>query len=184
MNDDLLPLGGGNEPVEEPSSPTPDTPTEIARLSRENQKWRTQLRETQAQLKELQPLAEQFKATQEAQKTEAQKLADQLAEATRKAQESDNAAQRAVREAKAIRLMTKAGVDPDLLDIIDLNKLDLDNEEEALKQLAKLPSASAKQTANSASNPGRTGAAGADEAELRRIFFGGGRNQPTIFGGR
>lgn len=181
MPDELSPPAG--EQADEQASAAKEV-SELERARKDAAKYRTTARDLEAQLKELQPLAEQFKATQEAQKTETQKLADQLAEATRKAQESDNAAQRAVREAKAIRLMTKAGVDPDLLDIIDLNKLDLDNEEEALKQLAKLPQTSAKQTASSASNPGRNGALGADEAELRKIFFGGGRNQPTIFGGK
>jgi chromosome segregation ATPase len=183
MPDELLPQAGND--AGEQDSPAPDkTASELERARKDAANYRTKLRELEGKWKEAEPVLAEYNQAKENAKTETQKLADQLAEATRKAQESDNAAQRAVREAKAIRLMTKAGVDPDLLDIIDLNKLDLDNEEEALKQLAKLPSASAKQTANSASNPGRTGAAGADEAELRRIFFGGGRNQPTIFGGR
>jgi hypothetical protein len=176
MSDLLTSPVGDSEPVVSPE-PTITDPTIISKL-------RDEIKGLKAQVKTAEPVLAKYKELEEAQKTETQKLADQLAAATLKAQESDNAAQRAVREAKAIRLMTKAGVDPDLLDIIDLNKLDLDNEEEALKQLAKLPTTSAKQTASSASNPGRNGAAGPDEAELRKIFFGGGRNQPTIFGGK
>jgi hypothetical protein len=111
-----------------------------------------------------------------------QRLADQVAAANKLAADNQAAAERAQKELQVTRLAIEAGVNLDLVPFLDLSKLDLTDEAKALEVLGKL--ATAKQTANSASNPGRTGAAGADEAELRRIFFGGGRNQPTIFGGR
>jgi hypothetical protein len=64
---------------------------------------------------------------------------------------------------------------------LDLSKLDLDDEKAALDVLGKL--AAARQTANSASNPGRSGAQGESADELRQFYFGGGRNKPMIFGG-
>jgi hypothetical protein len=80
------------------------------------------------------------------------------------------------------RLATRAGVDLDLVPFLDLSKLDLADEAKALEVLGKL--ATARSTANGASNPGRSGAAGMSDAEKRAFYFdGGARNKTTIFGG-
>ncbi len=155
--------------------------SELARARKEAANYRTKARDFETQLNELKPLAEQFKASQEAQKSEAQKLADQLSAANKLASDNQAAAERATRELQVTRLATKAGVDPDLVPFLDLSKLDLADEKAALEVLGKL--AAARSTANGASNPGRNGGSGQSDAELRQFYFGGARSKPTIFGG-
>jgi hypothetical protein len=181
MPDELLPQVGND--AGEQDSPAPDkTVSELERARKDAANYRTKLRELEGKWKEAEPVLVEFQKQQDAQKSEAQRLADQVAAANKLAADNQAAAERAQKELQVTRLAIEAGVNLDLVPFLDLSKLDLTDEAKALEVLGKL--ATAKQTANSASNPGRTGAAGADEAELRRIFFGGGRNQPTIFGGR
>lgn len=146
-------------------------------LRAEAAKYRTQLRETQTQLKELQPKAQQFDQLQEAQKTQEQKLQERLA-----ALEADLAAKAAEAEAaqkrtQLTRLATKAGVDPDLVELLDLGKLDLTDEKKVLEVLGRF----ARVAGGAQVKPG--GESGKEtEAEMRARFFGG-RSQTMIFGG-
>jgi hypothetical protein len=174
MSDLLTSPVGDSEPVVSPE-PTITDPTIISKL-------RDEIKGLRAQVKQAEPVLAKYKELEDAQKSEAQRLSDQLAAANKLAADNLAAAQQAQREAQVTRLATRAGVDLDLVAYLDLSKLDLTDEKAALEVLGKLATKSA--TASSASNPGRTGAAGADDAELRKIFFGGGRNQPTIFGGK
>lgn len=178
MEPETLPQAGMDEAAEDQVSPGTE---DVAKLRQEAARWRTKLRDTEKTLNELKPLAEQFKATQDAQKSEAQKALEERDAARAEVATAKAEAARAVQEAKLTRLATKAGVDPDVAALLDLSKLDLDDEKAALETLGKL--ANARQTANSASNPARNGAAGPSEDELRQYYFGGGRNKPTIFGG-
>lgn len=157
------------------------TASELERARREAANYRTKLREAEARLKETEPLVTQFQQQQDAQKSEAQKALERTAQLERELAERDSAIQRIQRETAALRLATKAGVDPDLVGLLDLSKIDLDDEKAALETLGKF--ASAQRAASNASNPGRTGPAGASEDELRALYFGGGRNRPAIFGG-
>jgi len=180
MSDELLPQAGGDEQADEQAS-SAKAVSELERARKEAANYRTKLRELEGKWKEAEPVLVQFQQQQDAQKSEAQKLAERLAEAERKAADSESTAQRAMREAKLVRLATKAGVDPDVAGLLDLSKLDLDDEKATLETLGKL--AAARQTANGASNPARGGAQGETDDELRKFYFGGGRNKPTIFGG-
>lgn len=149
----------------------------VEELRQEAARYRTQLRDTQTQLKELQPKAEQFDQLQEAQKSSEQKLQERLtaleADLAAKAAE----AERAQKQAQLTRLATKAGVDPDILDLLDLGKLDLSDEKKVLEVLGRF----AKTAAGAQVKP--SGAAtGETEAELRKQFFGG-QSKTMIFGG-
>lgn len=178
MSDDLTQAVNDHETTDDQASSGNE---DVTKLRQEAAKWRTKFRETEKTVNELKPLAEQFKTLQDSQKSEAQKMADELAEAKRKAAEHETTAQRAVREAKLIRLATKAGVDPDVALLLDLSKLDLDDEKATTETLGKL--AAARQTANSASNPARSNGGKETDDELRSFYFGGARSKPTIFGG-
>ena len=171
-----------DQTTDEQASTAPDkTASELERARKDAAKYRTELRDLQSKWKEAEPVLADYQKQQDAQKSETQKLADAIADAQRKAAESQAAAERAQRELAVTRLATKAGVDLDLVPYLDLSKLDLDDESKAMEILGKL--ASARQQASSASNPGRNGATGESDGDLRKLYFGGGRNAPSIFGG-
>lgn len=173
MSDELLPPVGDSEPVVSPE-PTITDPTIISKL-------RDEIKGLKAQVKSAEPVLAKYKELEDAQKSEAQKLAEAVTAAERKAAEKEVALERAVNEAKLTRLMAKAGVDLDVLDLIDISKLDLNDEEGTLKKLNKV---AARTTANGASNPARSGVAGDSREQMLDQYFGtGGRSKTTIFGG-
>lgn len=181
MSDLLQPPVGANEEVEG-ATPTITDPTIIAKLRDEIKGLKEQKRDLEGKWKAAEPVLSEYQKQQEAQKSEAQKLADQIAAINAKLAEQTSAAEKATSEAKLTRLAAKANINFDLLDLIDISKLDLNDEDATLKKLAVL--ATARQTANGASNPGRSGATGMTDDEKRDLYFNGGmRNKPTIFGG-
>ncbi len=155
---------------------------ELKKARAESAERRVKLRETEARLKELEPLAAKAREAEEAQKTEAEKLREQL-EAVRAEQLKAQAeAELKGKQVKLLTLATKAGVSPDVVELLDLSKLDLDNEEATLATLKKL--SSIKVTGGGASNPAGTQNTGPTEQELRFQYFGAGRsNRGLIFGG-
>lgn len=152
--------------------------SELKRARAEAAKYRTQYSELNAKWKEAEPALAEYQKQQEAQKTEAQKLAERIAALEAESAKKDAELSAVQRKAKATVLATKAGVDTDLLDLLDLSKLDLEDEAATLKTLGKL--ATARTTAQGASNPARSGAAETDEQRRQEIF--GGR-RTTLFGG-
>lgn len=164
---------------QEPSATSDKTDAELRRARDDAAKYRTRLREAEAQLAELQPKAAKFDEFQESQKTEQQKLAEQL-EATKAELERARQEQAlSVRRANLLKLATRSGVDPDLVDLLDINKIPLDDEAEATKMLQRF--AATRPSGGAASNPGRGSDNGADDEWKTRIF--GQRSSPTIFGG-
>ena len=139
---------------------------------------RVKLREAQAQLDELKPLAEQFKQQTEAQKSEEQKLRDQLEAMKAEAQNALAAADLAKKEAKLALMASKAGVDADLVALLDLSKLDLDDEEATLNTLKKLTTRST--TGGGPSNPANKTSGVETPAEWYAKQTG---KRPSIFGG-
>lgn len=138
----------------------------VSELREEAKGYRTQLRDTQAALKEAQTAAGENKAL-------ADKLAGletQLAQAAAKAEAAEKAA-------AFVRLAAKAGVDPDVAALLDVSKFDLSDEKKALEALGKL----ASKSTGSQARPGGSGAGETDE-QLRARLFGGNR-KTTIFGG-
>lgn len=175
------PQAGEETPANEQASSPQDekTVSELERARRETAKYRTELRETQAKLKEAEPVLAKFRELEEAQKTEAQKAAERAQAAEAKALEAEAKAERLVREKQLLKLATKANVDLDLLDYLDLDKLDLDDEKAALAVLGKLAAA---RPGGGASNPGRGGNASLSDDELRAELYQG-RRKSSLFGG-
>ena len=156
----------------------------VQKLRDEAAKYRTQLREVQGQLKDLQPLAEQAKHAEEAQKSDLQKALDKLAKLEGEAKAAQAKADALARANKLLSLAAKANVDASILDYLDVSKFDLDDEEktlEALKRFGKATQTTA--TGGKPSNPARgEGEGKATEAEMRSFHFGAGRsNRDLIF---
>jgi hypothetical protein len=168
----VTPLAAGQAPAAtEAKAQAADAPKTydektVADLRDEAAKWRTQLREAQAALKEATAAAGENRT-----------LADKLAGLEAQVAEKAAAADRATKEAQLVRLAAKAGVDPDVAALLDLSKVDLSDEKKALELLGKLRTASASQA-----RPGVTGAGSDSEAELRARYYGGARKS-SIFGG-
>lgn len=139
----------------------------VQQLRDEAAKWRTQFREVQAQVKELSGKA-----------GDSEKLSERLAALEAELAQKSAAAESAVKQTQLLRLASKAGVDPDTAALLDLSKLNLDDEKAALEVLAKF----AKPGSGTPVKPGAVGATGMTEAELRARYFGG-RQSSAIFGG-
>ena len=148
------------------------------KLSDEAAKWRTKFRELEAQMKELTPKAAKFDELQESQKTEAQKMAEQLATLQAQVNEAKAQADASTKQASLMRLANMAGVDPDTALLLDISKIDLTDEAKALQQLGKF----AKPTNGAQVKPAGT-IGGATEEELRNLYLGGGKPKTMIFGG-
>jgi len=172
------------EPTQEPQTPQvgeSGNDSEIAKLRAEAAKWRTQFRDAQKQVKEYQPLAAKYSELEEANKGEAQKLADSLAAMQTQLAQAQANATRADNERKLTVLATKAGVPADMLNYLDVTKFDLDDADATLEALSALVPA---KTANSgaAANPARqsVGVDGLTPAEWYKQQQQGG--QSYIFG--
>lgn len=151
------------QPVEAQATPTIDYESEVTKLRAENAKWRTQLREAQAAAGDNETLKEKLTAL------EAQRASF---EAEREAALKERDA--AQRLATAIRLGAKAGVDADVIEMLDLSKLDLTDEKRALEALSKLG-----RSAGSQARPGN--GQPPSDAEMRAAIFG--PRKSSIFGG-
>jgi hypothetical protein len=140
----------------------------VEELRAEAAKYRTQLRDAQSQLKELAPKAQGSEEL-------AAKLAALEADLSAKTAE----AERAAKQALLVRIASKAGIDPDIAELLDLSKLDLSDEAKVVEVLGKF----ARPQSNGAQvKPGTVGNTGMTEAELRSTYFGG-KSKTTIFGG-
>ncbi len=181
MSDELLSPSGSNEPVSPEQTIT--DPAIISKLREEIKGLKQTKRELEDFRKSAEPVLTEYQQLQEARKTDAQKAVERAQEAEAKLNAANAAVLTAQREAKLVRLATKAGVDPDVAALLDLSKLDLEDEEASMKVLGKL--ATARTTANGASNPARNGATGMTDKELRDTYFNGGgpRSKTMIFGG-
>lgn len=180
MTEELLPQAGDAQ-GQEPSAQDGKTASELERARKEAAKYRTERNELKARLDAAEPVLAQYQEQQSAQKSEAQKLAEQVAAMQKQIADAETAAQRAQREAALTRLAVKANVDPDILPYLDVSKIDVDDEAAALGVLGKL--ASVRRAATAASDPGRGGAAKPSDEELRAYYLGGQRGGSKIFGG-
>jgi len=140
---------------------------------------RVKLRDVEAQLKELQPLATEYQAQQEAQKTAEQKLRDELEALKVDQQKALAAVELAQNQTKLATLAAKAGVDADLVALLDISKLDLEDEEATLNTLKKL--ITTRSTGGGSSNPADTNRGGVESpADWFKAQTG---RRSTIFGG-
>lgn len=157
-----------------------DFEAEIKALRDEAAKWRVQAQDTKKKLGELEPLAAKAAELQNAQKTEAEKLAERLAQMESQLAQSKAQAEAADRQRKLIALAAKAGTPVELLDYLDASKFDLDDEKGTLEVLGQLARQKAT-AAGSASNPARGNAAISD-ADKKALLYGTD-NRNMIFGG-
>lgn len=139
----------------------------VKQLRDEAAEWRVKFKETQTQLKDL-----------TAKSTDATQLTERLAALEAELAQKAAAADAATKQAQLLRLASKAGVDPDVAALLDLGKLNLDDEKAALDVLAKF----ADRPSSRQVKPGATGAGTETDDELRKRFFGG-QSRTTIFGG-
>jgi septal ring factor EnvC (AmiA/AmiB activator) len=180
MSDELLPQAGDAQ-GQEPSAQDGKTASELERARKEAAKYRTERNELKARLDAAEPVLARIQEQENAQKTEAQKLGEQLAALQQQLADQSAAAQRAQRETALTRLAAMANVDLDILPLLDVSKIDLDDEAKALETLGKF--AATRKAATAASDPGRGKPSQPSNDELRHTYFGGGRSRPTIFGG-
>lgn len=148
------------------SGPESDQPEEqtfdadyVRKLRNENAKYRQRAKEYEAQVKDLSPKAAELEKMRQSQMSDVEKLTAQVTELQERLAATSAAAERAQKEAKLVRLATQAGVDPEVASLLDLSKVDLDDEDTALKTLSRL---SGPKPAATASNPAR-GQAPSDE---------------------
>ena len=176
-----------NAAGQEPEPQQPQTPqagasgndTEITKLRQEAAKWRTQYRDAQKQIKTLEPQATAFAELEEANKGEAQKLADSLAALQTQLATAQANASQAQNAQKLTVLATKAGVNADMLQYLDVSKFDLEDEEATLAALSALVPAKSTNSGGSA-NPARNNTGMGDD-EMRAWYTGQGKTN-YIFG--
>jgi chromosome segregation ATPase len=147
----------GQEPTTPQATPDGgrDYESEIDALRKEAAKWRTQYRDASGRLKELEPMAQRAVEIETAQKTEGQRLAEQLAALQGQVTAAQAAAQRAEAERKLTVAASKAGVPAEALQYLDPAKFDLDDEAATLEALAALAAPRAQTPAVGATNPAR-----------------------------
>lgn len=181
MADELLGAGQVPNPPanDDGDSGTDANAAELARARQEAAARRVELKELKAQMAELAPKAKQFDELNEAQKSESEKLAAQVAQLQAELEAQQRQTALAQARSKLLGMATKAGVSSDLVDLLDLSKFDLDDEEATAKRLATLAGPAQAQTAKHV-NPGRTNGAPTDDEMRTQIF---GAKSSSIFGG-
>ena len=135
-------------------------------LREENKGYRQQLQSVSGELENLKKLA-----------TGNAELEKKLQEASAQLATAQQEADAALRRAALVRLASKAGVSPDVADMLDLSKIDLTDEAKALEQLGKL--ATTSKSAGGQAKPGTWMNTGLSESELRSEIYGGRKS--TIF---
>lgn len=148
----------GQEPTAQqapPDSGGRDYESEIDALRKENAKWRTQYREASGRLKELEPVEAKYAEFSEAQKTQEQRLSEQVATFQAQLAEAQAAVNRANAERRLAIAASKAGVPADALQYLDATKFDLDDEAATLEALAALAAPKTHTPTVGATNPAR-----------------------------
>ena len=169
---------GGDGQTPEPQTSDADY---IASLREESKKYRLRAKEAEAQLGELRPLAEKAKQLEDAQKSEAEKLAQRMADMQRELEAAQTAATRAAQAQRLTTLAAKAGVPPDILPLLDVSRFDLEDEEATLALLAKLKPTN-QPSGGAASNPARRSDNG--QPTPAEWFANRTGQSPLIFGGK
>ena len=143
----------------------------VAKLNAENAKHRINAKKYKDQLAEVQPLAEKYQQQEEAQKTEVQKALDELTDMRTQLDAANTAVELANKQQVLLALASKAGVNADVLPLLNVSAFDLDDEAktlEALKVLAKPGN-----SGGGVSNPGKGPQIESDKDRRNRIFGGG-----------
>lgn len=193
------------EPTTEPSQPvTPVTPeatatpstavnetakedgrdyaAEIKKLREESAKWRTQFRDAEKQVKALSPAAQKLAELEEAQKSEEQKLKERLAQMEKTTAEAKQAAEIASKQLKLATLAQKAAVPPELVPLLDLSKLDFEDEDATIETLKKFAVKTPSANGGGASNPANPDNTQPTEKQLIDQYFRRAGRGVSIFG--
>jgi multidrug efflux pump subunit AcrA (membrane-fusion protein) len=183
---DSLP-GVGQEPTGEGQEPTPAEDKAfdakyVEGLRAEAARYRNEAKAAKSQLSELQPLAEKARQLEDANKSEAEKLAQKLADMQAQLNAAQADAARAAAERKLTTLAVKAGVSGDILPFLDVSKFDLENEETTLATLAKLKTPTPA-NGGGPSNPGRSADSNGQLSPADWYKQATGKT-PSIFGGK
>lgn len=183
----IVPITPATPVATPPADPEPDSGedrdyvAEIAKLRKENAKWRTQYRDAEKQVKELSPAAQKLAELEEAQKSEEQKLREALEAKERAIADAEAKADTATKQAKLALLASKANVNPELVELLDIGKLDFADEEavlETLKQFSQKPTLNG----GGASDPKTPDNTQPSEKDLRNQYFNKAGRGVTIFG--
>lgn len=162
---------GGQEPTAEPTGGERDYDAEIAKLNKENAKWRTKLRETEAELKAIKPLAEKVREQEAAAQTDVEKAEARIRELEAKLQERERAIEVTNQKIRISSIASKAGLPAELVEWLDLSKFNFDDDDaELAKQLSQLAKVTKPNPSTGSANPGR--GAGESDEEMRQILFG------------
>lgn len=152
----------------------------LERANAQAARARVEAKELRTKVDTLSPAAQRLSELEDAQKSETDKLAEQLRKLQAEREQAAQDAARARAEASLVRLAAKAGVDPDLATLLDVSKLDLDDEDAVIATLRKF--APARATGGGASNPtGDSVTQSQTDAILDRLLNGGRKS--TLFGG-
>lgn len=165
---------------QEPITPAGQEPTDndAAKLRAEAAKWRTQFRASEAERESLKAAADELAALKASQKSDAEKLADQVAALNAQLAAAQAQALAAEKARHLTALAAKAGVPLDVVSLLDVTKFDLEDEDATVKALAALAPRQAAPQAGAPSNPGRNGSGGMTDIAA---FMRGGTTAADIF---
>lgn len=161
-----------------------DYQAEIKKLREEAAKWRTQFRDAEKQVKELSPAAKRLAELEEAQKTEEQKLREKIAAMENATKEAEYKADLANKRAKLTSLSAKAGINPDLAALLDINQIDFDDESALIETLKQFAPSKPPINGGGASNPANSDNTEPSEKELVANYFRPAGRNITLFGGK
>lgn len=181
MLDAQEPTGQEPEPITETAGGGRDYEAEIAKLRQEAAKYRTEKNSLKKQVSELSPAAARLAEIEEAQKSAEQKQAERLATLEAELAQTKAAAARAMNERKLTALAASAGVSPEILNFLDVDKFNLEDEDATLAALSALAAAKPAVNGGNPSNPSKPRQDGKmTDDELRSWLFGS--RSSNIFG--
>lgn len=149
----------------------------VAKLRAENAKHRTNASALKTQVAEMQPLAEKYQQQEEAQKTEVQKALDELAGMRTQLDAANAAVDLANKQQTLLAMASKAGVNADVLPLLNVSAFDLDDEAKTLEALKVL--ARPGNSGGGASNPAGKGSQIETMKDKENRLFGG--NASSMF---
>ncbi len=173
MSDELVITNDGPEPSPAAQDGGRDYEAEIAKLRKEAAGYRTKYQEWKAKAEGFEPLAAKAQELEQAQLSEAEKMAKRVAELETALADKEAAFTAAERSHRFATLAAKAGVPADIAELIDISKFDLDDEAAALKSLEALAKMAKPQATVGPANPGRGQSGAVSDEEMRELIFGG-----------
>lgn len=155
---------------------------ELAKVRAEAAERRVKLKEREKQIAELKKKAKKLDEIEESEMTEAQRLQKEL-EQLQAANEARERELETVRmETKLLKIASSLGIDPEVVTLLDVSKLDLDDEKAVAEKLKLLVPAK-QNNGGGPSNPSTEGNSPFSEEALQERFFSGRQGRSPVFGG-